>query len=73
MRRLAVTFDKIDGKTKFNIMLRRKQELDHEIKSHSNLANGTIDFVVHKLNRERKKINEDLAKISFRYLPDTIA
>ncbi|MBP9752416.1 MAG: hypothetical protein KBD31_01215 [Proteobacteria bacterium] len=68
-----MTFDKIDEKTKFNIMLRRKQELDTTLKKHSKTEKGTVDFVIHKLNRERKKINEELAKVSFRYMPDTIA
>ena len=68
-----MNFDKIDNKTQFNIILRRKKELEDTLKGKGSVSNGTIDFTMHKINRERKKLNEELAKISFRYMPDTIA
>lgn len=68
-----MTFNRIDEKTQFNIMLKKKKEIDVALKSRVPSEKGTVDFVMHKLNRERKKLNEEIAKVAFRYMPDTIA
>lgn len=66
-------FEKVDPKTQFGILMRRKQELDSAISDRSFATKGTLDFVGYRLDKERRKIKEDLARLNFRFSPDTIA
>ncbi|CAO5680741.1 MAG: hypothetical protein HEEMFOPI_01783 [Holosporales bacterium] len=66
-------FDKVDPKTQFNMLLRKKQELDAALTDRQSTVKGTLDFVSYRLDKERKKVKEDLARLSFRFTPDTIA
>lgn len=66
-------FNKVNPKLQFEKLLRRKEELDSAISRHLSPGNGTLDFTAHKINRERQKVKQELAKLSFRFTPDTIA
>ncbi|CAO4836499.1 MAG: hypothetical protein CNLJKLNK_00559 [Holosporales bacterium] len=66
-------FDKVDPKTQFNMLMRKKQELDAALTDRQSTVKGTLDFVSYRLDKERKKVKEDLARLSFRFTPDTIA
>ncbi len=68
-----MTIGLIDPKTKFNILVQRKASIEKELSDRSNAPQGTLDFTLHKLNKERLRIKQDLAVVSFRYTPDTIA
>lgn len=68
-----MTIGLIDPKTKFNILVQRKTSIEKELSARSNTPKGTLDFTLHKLNKERSRIKQDLALVSFRYTPDTIA
>ncbi len=68
-----MTIGLVDPKTKFNILVQRKTSIEKELSNRSNTPKGTLDFTVHRLNKEKVRIKQDLAVISFRYTPDTIA
>lgn len=55
------------------MLMRKKQELDAALTDRQTTTKGTLDFVSYKLDKERKKVKEDLARLSFRFTPDTIA
>lgn len=68
-----MTIGLVDPKTKFNILVQRKTSIEKELSDHADTPKGTLDFTLHKLNKERSRIKQDLAVVSFRYTPDTIA
>lgn len=70
---VKMEFGKIDSKTQFSMLMRRKQELDTVLKEKSPVQKGALDFVAYKLNKERDQVKQDLARLSFRFTPDTIA
>lgn len=63
----------IDPKTQFTILSRLKNQLETDIKAHAVSPKGTLDFTLRRLEKERTRIKQDLAKISYKYTPDTIA
>ena len=68
-----MTIGLVDPKTKFNILVKRKTSIEKELSALSDGPKGTLNFTLHKLNKERSRIKQDLALVSFRYTPDTIA
>lgn len=66
-------FNKMNPKLQFDVLLKRKEALDKALKNHHVPEGGALDFTVHKLNKERKRIREDMAKINFKFTPDTLA
>lgn len=60
-------------KNRLNQLLRRKQEIDFALQNRKKDQIGALDFVGYKLNKERQKIKEDLARLNIRFTPDTIA
>lgn len=68
-----MTIGLIDPKTKFNILIQRKASIEKELSNRVIAPKGTLDFTLHKLNKEHTRIKQDLAVVSFRYTPDTIA
>ena len=68
-----MTVGYIDHKTQYTILYRLKSQLETEIKSHELCPKGTLDFTLRRLKKERERVKEDLAKISCKFLPDTIA
>ncbi|MDP2193655.1 MAG: hypothetical protein Q8K36_03940 [Alphaproteobacteria bacterium] len=63
----------VNPKTRFEMLLQRKNAVEKKLTQHKSPPNGTADFTLHRLNKEKKEIKQDLAQISFRYMPDTIA
>ena len=68
-----MNFNNLNPKTQFDKLLRRKNEIDSAINKHLSPKNGALDFTAHKLNRERKEVKQQMARLSFRFTPDTIA
>lgn len=64
---------RVNPKTKFEILLQRKNAINKKLTEHKSPPMGTADFTLHRLMKEQKEIKQDLAQISFRYTPDTIA
>ncbi len=68
-----MNFNTLNPRTQFDKLLKRKDEIDLAIKKHLAPKNGALDFTAHKLHRERKEVKQEIARLSFRFTPDTIA
>ena len=66
-------FSKLNPRNQFENLIRKKEELDGALEKHLAPKNGALDFTGFKLQKERQQVKQELARLSFRFTPDTIA